>query len=138
MKERKQPPVVILQQAFFYNISILCLWLRIIRRSDQGVFFINFPSQIFFNDIDHVYRAAIWKKNSLWLPPFYMAVATYCYYEKVRRTMRTATVWYLLNIDLFLISSCQFSIHCFRFQRLSCLMVTATQKQLHGFLDPAV
>ena len=36
-KERKQPPVVILQQAIFYNIFILCLWLRIIRRSDQGV-----------------------------------------------------------------------------------------------------
>ena len=36
-KERKQPPVVILQQAIFYNIFILWLWLRIIRRSDQGV-----------------------------------------------------------------------------------------------------
>ena len=29
-KERKQPPVVILQQGIFYNIFILCLWLRII------------------------------------------------------------------------------------------------------------
>ena len=37
-------------------------------------------------------RAAILKKNSLWLLPFYMAVATYCYYEKVRRTMCTAIV----------------------------------------------
>ena len=27
-KERKQPPVVILQQATSYNIFILCLWLR--------------------------------------------------------------------------------------------------------------
>ena len=36
-KQRQQPPVVILQQAIFYNIFILCLWLRIIRRSDQGV-----------------------------------------------------------------------------------------------------
>ena len=35
-KQWKQPPVVILQQANFY-IFILCLWLRIIRRSDQGV-----------------------------------------------------------------------------------------------------
>ena len=33
-KERKQPPVVILQQPNFYNIFILRLWLRIIRRSD--------------------------------------------------------------------------------------------------------
>ena len=36
-KEWKQPPVVILQQATFYNIFILYLWLRIIRRSNQGV-----------------------------------------------------------------------------------------------------
>ena len=38
----------ILQQANFYNIFILCLWLRIIRGFDQGVKFMNFPSQIFF------------------------------------------------------------------------------------------
>ena len=36
----------------------------------------NFSSQIFFIDINHGYRAAILKKNSLWLLPFYMAVAT--------------------------------------------------------------
>ena len=83
-KEWKQPPVVILQQTIFYNIFILSLWLAIIRRSDQGVYFMNFHLQIFFNDINHGYRAAILKKNSLWLLPFYMAVATYCYYEKVR------------------------------------------------------
>ena len=41
-----------------------------------------------FNDINHGYRAAILKKNSLWLLPLYMVVATYFYYEKVRRTMR--------------------------------------------------
>ena len=57
----------------------------------------NFPSQIFFNDINHGYRAAILKKNSLWLLPFYMVVATYFYHEKVRRTMRTAIVSNLLN-----------------------------------------
>ena len=71
-KEWKQPPVVILQQANFCNIFILCLQIRIIRRSDQGVQFMNFPSQIFFNDINHGYRAAILKKNSLWLLQFYM------------------------------------------------------------------
>ena len=37
----------------FYNIYILCLWLRIIRRSDKGVQFMNFPSQIFVNNINH-------------------------------------------------------------------------------------
>ena len=58
-KEWKQPPVVILQQANFYNIFILCLWLRIIRRSDQGVWFMNFSSQAFFNYINHDYRAAL-------------------------------------------------------------------------------
>ena len=39
----------------------------------------NFPSQIFFKIL------------------FYVAVASYCYYEKVRRTMRTAIVSYLLK-----------------------------------------
>ena len=78
-KEWKQPPVVILQQADFYNIFILCLWLRIIKRSNQGVQFVNFPSHIFS------------------LIPFYVTVASYCYYEKVRRTMRTAIVSYLLK-----------------------------------------
>ena len=37
-------------------------------------------------------------KNSLWLLPFYMVVATYLYYEKVRRTMHTATVSNLFKI----------------------------------------
>ena len=58
----------------------------------------NFPSQIFFNDINHGYRAPILHKNSLWLLPLYMVVATYFYYEKVRRTMRTATVSNFLNL----------------------------------------
>ena len=69
-KEWKKPPVVILQQANFYNIFNLCLWLRIIRRSDQAVYFTNFPSQIFFDDINHGYRAALLKKKSLCLLPF--------------------------------------------------------------------
>ena len=37
------------------------------------------------------------KKNSLLLLPFYMVVATYLYYEKVRRTTRTAIVSNLLK-----------------------------------------
>ena len=60
----------------------------------------NFPSQIFFNDINHDYRAAISKKSSLWLLLYYMAVATYCYYEKLGRTMRTAIASYLINKTL--------------------------------------
>ena len=36
-RERKQPPVVVLQHAIFYKIIILRLWLRIIRRSDLGI-----------------------------------------------------------------------------------------------------
>ena len=78
-KQWKQPLVVILHQANFHDIFILCLWLRIIRRSDQDVYFMNFPSQIFFQI------------------PFYMTVTSYCYYGKVRRTMRTAIVQYLLK-----------------------------------------
>ena len=57
----------------------------------------HFPSQIFFNDTDHGYRATILKKRSLWLLPLYMVAAPYFYYEKVRRTMRTAIVSNLLN-----------------------------------------
>ena len=60
----------------------------------------NSPLQIFFNNINHGYRAAILKKNVLWLVPFYMVVATYFYYEKVSRTMRTAIVSNLLNRNL--------------------------------------
>ena len=51
---------------------------------------------MFFNDINHGYRLAILKKNPLWLLSFYMAV-TSCYYEKLRRTMRTAIVSMLLK-----------------------------------------
>ena len=96
-KERKQPPVVILQQAIFYNIFIQWLWLRIIRRSDQGVQIMSFPSHIFLNDIIHGYRVALLKKKFLWVLPFYITEATYCYYGKVLRTMRTAVVSHLLK-----------------------------------------
>ena len=57
----------------------------------------NFPSQLFFNDINHGYRAAILKKSSLWVLPPYMVVSTYCYYEKAHRTIYTAIVLYLLK-----------------------------------------
>ena len=93
-EERKQPPVVILEQAILYIVFILYLCLRIIGTSDQ---FMNFASQIFFNNINHGYRAVILKKYSFWLLPFYMIVPTYFYCEKVRRTMRTAIVSNLLD-----------------------------------------
>ena len=35
--ELNQPPVVVLQQAIFYNIFSLYLWLRIIRTSNKDV-----------------------------------------------------------------------------------------------------
>ena len=96
-KYRKQPSVAILQQSTFYNIFFRCLWIRIISRSDQGVQFMNFPSQISFNDINHGYRAALLKKTSFWLLASYMAVSAYSYYEKVRGTMHTVIVSYFFN-----------------------------------------
>ena len=60
----------------------------------------NFPSHI-FNNINHGYRVAILKKNSLWLLLLYITVATYFYYEKVRRTVCTAIVSYITK-ELFL------------------------------------
>ena len=56
---------------------------------------------------------AILKKNSLWLLPFYMVVATYFYYEKVRRTMRTAIVSNLLKIVCGLCNATD-SHYCYR------------------------
>ena len=96
-KEWRQLPVVILQRANFGNIFILCLWLTIITRPDQGVQFMNFPSQIFFNDINHGYKAALLKKNSLWVLSFYMDLASHCYYEKARRTMKTSIASHLFK-----------------------------------------
>ena len=55
----------------------------------------NFPSQMFFNDINHDYRAAICEEKSF--------AATSCYYEKVRRTMRSAIESYFLKPAFYLI-----------------------------------
>ena len=98
-KEQKKPAVVILQQSILYNISIRCLWLRIIRRSDQSVQLMNFSSKIFFNNINNAYSAAILKNGSLWVLvlPSYMVLVTYCYYKKNRRTMHTAIALYLFQ-----------------------------------------
>ena len=93
--EWKQPPAAILQQANFCSIFILCLWLRIIRRSCQGAQFMNFSSQTFSNNINHGYKAALLKKSSLWLLSFYVDVSSYCYYENTPRTINTAIMSYL-------------------------------------------
>ena len=57
----------------------------------------NFPSQIFFNNINHGYRAAIFLKKKIVAASILHVVAIYFYYERVRRTMRTAMVSNLLN-----------------------------------------
>ena len=57
----------------------------------------SFPSHVFLNDIIHGYRVALLKKKFLWVLPFYITEATYCYYGKVLRTMRTAVVSHLLK-----------------------------------------
>ena len=63
------------------------------RRNIRSTYLVHeFSFTDIFNDINYGYRAAILKKNSLWLLPFYMVVANYFYYEKVRRTMRTTIV----------------------------------------------
>ena len=98
-KEWKQPAVVILQKANFCNMFTLCLWLRIIRRSNQGVQFMNFPSQIFFNKVNHGYKAALLKKNSFCLLSFYTEVTSYCFYEKVHRVMCAAIVLYFYSFS---------------------------------------
>ena len=97
-KEWKQPPVVTLQQGNFRNIFILCLQIRIIRGSDQSVQHMNFPSQIFFNDIG--YKAASLTKNSQCVLSIYMDVASYCYYEKKRRTnARSLSIFILFQLQ---------------------------------------
>ena len=92
--------MALLAQKLIYTINIWFNFVACGWESSEGpikVFSSWISLRIFFNDINHGNRAAILKKNSLWLLPFYMAVATYCYYEKVRRMMRTAIVSYLLN-----------------------------------------
>ena len=61
-KEQKQPPVVILQQSIFDIIFIWCLWLRIIRRSDQSVQFTKVPSQLFLMILIMVTEHVFWRK----------------------------------------------------------------------------
>ena len=61
----------------------------------------NCPSEIFFNDINHGYKASLLKKNSLWLLSVCMDVASYCYYKQGRR----ANARSLSNFILFQLQS---------------------------------
>ena len=59
-----------------------------------------FPSS-FFNDINHGYRAAILKKISLWLLPFYVVVATFAIMKRSAETCALQLYrTYLINLLL--------------------------------------
>ena len=58
----------------------------------------------FFNDINHGYKAALLKKNFLWLLSIYMDVASYSYYEKGRRTnARSLSIFTLFQLQSWII-----------------------------------
>ena len=61
---------------------------------------LDFFFQMFLNDINHGYRAAILKENHLWMLSLYMAVTASCHHEKVRRTMCNAIVSYILKLSV--------------------------------------
>ena len=94
--ERKQSPLVIIQQTIFHNVLILCFWLRIIRSTNRDVKWI-FLRIYFLNNFDHSCRTTILRKKSLWLLPYLIVVPTSCYYEKVHRTMHTVVLLYLFK-----------------------------------------
>ena len=117
-KELKQPPVVILQQSIF----TIHLFGTCGSESLEDPIKV-FSSWIFLErDFLSWYRTAISKKSSLWLLPYYVAVATYCCYEKVRRTMHTAILSYLLKrCCLFLAFLSRNSLLFMRLTALQCL-----------------
>ena len=96
-KERKQPPATRTYSAVVdfleYVYSVLVTENHLKSRSRCLVHEFSFT--------EHGYRASFLKKSSLWLLPSYMAVATYWYYQKLRRMMRTGTALYLLNLIIF-------------------------------------
>ena len=88
---------VLIPFAFLFDF-LQYIYSAIVAKNHQKIWLRCFFDKIhftdIFNDIYHDYRAAILTKISLWLLPFYMTLAIYCYYVKVRRVMRTATVLY--------------------------------------------
>ena len=60
----------------------------------------NFPSHIFSNDVNHRDKAALMRKNYLWLLPIDMDVASYCYYEKgCRANARSLNISILFQLQ---------------------------------------
>ena len=64
-------------------------------------------------------RAAILRRNYLWLLPFYIFVATYFYYEKVHRTICTAIVSNLKALKIIFSES--FATKPRSFEKLFCI-----------------
>ena len=80
-KQCKQPPVVILQQAVFLQFTYSVLVAKNHQKIRSRCLVHEFFFTDIFSDINHGYRAALLKKNYLKLLPFYMAVASHCYYD---------------------------------------------------------
>ena len=76
----REEVAVILQQAIYYTVFTLCFVANNHQRIQSRCLIEEFFFIYIINYIIHGYRADILKKNSLWLLPFYMTVATFCYY----------------------------------------------------------
>ena len=95
-KEWKQPPVVIRNRRVLqYTYSMLVA--KNYQKIRSRCLLHEFSFTDIFNNVNYGNKAALLKKKSLWLLQFYMDVASYCYYETVRRTMHTAIVSYFYS-----------------------------------------
>ena len=64
----------------------------------------EFSFTYIFNDINYGYKAALLKKKFLWLLSIYMNVASYCYYEKGRKTnARSVSIFILFQLQSWII-----------------------------------
>ena len=110
----------------FLQIFILCLWLRPIRRSDQGVKFMNFPSQRFLMISimvsEKLYRRKIicgcfgfiW----LWLLIAVMKTCERCALQLYRTSLKKQNKFFAAENSsyFFLFSQNQFSIKYTKFE----------------------
>ena len=79
-----------------------------------------------FNDTV-ILESSYIEENFFVLLPFFMAVATYCYYEKVRRTMRTEIVSYFLKQQTHVHRTASILKHCIpNIKFLECTLLTFT------------
>ena len=126
-KRRKQSPLVSYSvRTDFLQIFILCLWLRPIRRSDQGVKFMNFPSQRFLMISimvsEKLYRRKIicgcfgfiW----LWLLIAVMKTCERCALQLYRTSLKKQNKFFAAENSsyFFLFSQNQFSIKYTKFE----------------------